>query len=51
MNFPSIFSQNKELRAKLQELETSQRTRTKATIAALEAKVNQMEEQLDMETK
>lgn len=43
--------QNKELRAKLQDLETSQRTRTKATIAALEAKVNQMEEQLDIETK
>ncbi|XP_054717131.1 LOW QUALITY PROTEIN: myosin heavy chain, non-muscle-like [Uloborus diversus] len=43
--------QNKELRAKLQELETSQRTRTKATIAALEAKVAQIEEQLDMETK
>lgn len=43
--------QNKELRAKLQDLETSQRTRTKATIAALEAKVNIMEQQLDMETK
>lgn len=43
--------QNKELRAKLQDLETSQRTRTKATIAALEAKVSQIEEQLEMETR
>ncbi|KAF8772017.1 myosin heavy chain, non-muscle-like isoform X2 [Argiope bruennichi] len=43
--------QNKELRAKLQDLETSQRTRTKATIAALEAKISQIEEQLEMETR
>ncbi|XP_071043315.1 myosin heavy chain, non-muscle isoform X1 [Parasteatoda tepidariorum] len=43
--------QNKELRAKLQDLETSQRTRTKATIAALEAKVSQAEEQLELEAK
>lgn len=46
-----VIFQNKELRAKLQDLETSQRTRTKATIAALEAKVTQIEDQLDIETK
>ncbi|XP_074598828.1 myosin heavy chain 10 [Brevipalpus obovatus] len=43
--------QCKELRAKLQELESSQRQRTKATIQSLEAKLAQMEEQLDLETK
>jgi len=43
--------QNKELKAKLSELETSQRTRTKATITALEAKVANLEEQLENEAK
>jgi len=43
--------QNKELKAKLCELETSQRTRTKATITALEAKVANLEEQLENEAK
>ncbi|XP_067006005.1 myosin heavy chain, non-muscle isoform X2 [Anabrus simplex] len=43
--------QNKELKAKLVELETAQRTKTKATIAALESKINQLEEQLDTEAK
>lgn len=43
--------QNKEYKAKLAELETSQRTRTKATITALEGKINNLEEQLDVETK
>ncbi|XP_044734000.1 myosin heavy chain, non-muscle isoform X1 [Chrysoperla carnea] len=43
--------QNKELKAKLAELETAQRTRTKATIAALESKISNLEEQLDVEAK
>jgi myosin protein heavy chain len=43
--------QNKELKAKLTELETSTRTRTKATITALEAKVANLEEQLESEAK
>merc|ERR1719150_2196179 len=42
--------QNKELRAKLQELETSQRAKAKATIAALESKIANLEEQLASET-
>ena len=43
--------QTKELKAKLVEIETSQRTRTKATITALEAKVANLEEQLENEAK
>lgn len=43
--------QNKELKAKLTELETNQRTKTKATIATLESKINNVEEQLEAETK
>ncbi|KAK7870315.1 hypothetical protein R5R35_003705 [Gryllus longicercus] len=43
--------QNKELKAKLVELETAQRTKTKATIASLESKINNLEEQLDVEAK
>jgi myosin protein heavy chain len=42
--------QNKELKVKLEEIETSQRAKTKATIAALESKVNNLEEQLGGET-
>lgn len=40
--------QNKDLKAKLAELETAQRTKTKATIAALESKIGNLEEQLDV---
>lgn len=40
--------QNKELKAKLAELETAQRTKTKATIAALESKISNLEEQLEV---
>lgn len=40
--------QNKDLKAKLAELETAQRTKTKATIAALESKISNLEEQLDV---
>lgn len=40
--------QNKELKAKLAELETAQRTKTKATIAALESKIANLEEQLEV---
>lgn len=40
--------QNKELKAKLAELETAQRTKTKATIAALESKITNLEEQLEV---
>uniref|UniRef100_A0A6P7G1J3 Myosin heavy chain, non-muscle isoform X2 n=1 Tax=Diabrotica virgifera virgifera TaxID=50390 RepID=A0A6P7G1J3_DIAVI len=43
--------QNKELKAKLAELETAQRTKTKATIAALESKIANLEEQLEVEAK
>ncbi|KAM9296801.1 myosin-10 [Gastrophryne carolinensis] len=43
--------QNKELKAKLQELEGSVKSKFKATIAALEAKIGQLEEQLEQETK
>ncbi|XP_048764232.1 myosin heavy chain, non-muscle isoform X2 [Ostrea edulis] len=43
--------QNKDLKEKLAELENQIRTRTKATIAALEGKVSNLEEQLDVETK
>ncbi|XP_046734841.1 myosin heavy chain, non-muscle isoform X1 [Diprion similis] len=43
--------QNKELKAKLAELETAQRTKTKATIQALESKINNLDEQLEAEGK
>lgn len=43
--------QNKELKAKLAEIETSQRTKVKATIAGLESKISNLEEQLENETK
>ncbi|KAI5723847.1 hypothetical protein M8J76_011739 [Diaphorina citri] len=46
-----IERQNKELKAKLAELETSQRTKTKATINALETKISNLEEQLETEVK
>ena len=42
--------QNKELRVKLNELETSQRAKAKATIQALESKIANLEEQLSGET-
>merc|ERR1712079_439014 len=42
--------QNKELKAKLSEVETSQRAKAKATIAALESKIANLEEQLSGET-
>ena len=41
--------QNKELKSKLTELETSQRAKAKATIAALESKIATLEEQLAAE--
>ncbi|XP_076459497.1 uncharacterized protein LOC143292799 isoform X2 [Babylonia areolata] len=43
--------QNKDMRDKLQELEGQNRARTKATIAALEGKIVNLEEQLDQEAK
>ncbi|XP_053577348.1 myosin-9 [Bombina bombina] len=43
--------QNKELKTKLQELEGSVKSKFKASMAALEAKIAQLEEQLDTETK
>merc|ERR1712008_526925 len=42
--------QNKELKAKLSEVETSQRAKAKATITALESKIANLEEQLAAET-
>lgn len=48
----SLFErQNKELKAKLAELETAQRAKSKTTIQALESKINNLEEQVDTETK
>ncbi|XP_069761762.1 myosin-11 isoform X3 [Narcine bancroftii] len=43
--------QNKELKAKLQEMEGSVRSKFKATISSLEAKVAQLEDQLEVEAK
>ncbi|XP_043956480.1 myosin-10 isoform X4 [Gambusia affinis] len=43
--------QNKDLRAKLSELEGSVKNRFKASIAALEAKIAQLEEQLEQEAR
>ncbi|XP_053354587.1 myosin-10 isoform X1 [Clarias gariepinus] len=43
--------QNKDLKAKLQELEGSVKSKFKSTIAALEAKILQLEEQLEQESK
>ena len=43
--------QNKEMKAKLQELEVQMKTRSKATIASLESKIGNLEEQLDVETR
>ncbi|XP_031690259.1 myosin heavy chain, embryonic smooth muscle isoform-like [Oncorhynchus kisutch] len=43
--------QNKDLRAKLGELEGSVKSRFKASITALEAKILQLEEQLEQEAK
>ncbi|XP_023930461.1 myosin-10-like [Lingula anatina] len=43
--------QNKELKAKLQELEEVTKTRNKATIAALESKIASMEENLETEAR
>ncbi|KAM9392532.1 myosin-9-like isoform 2-T2 [Pholidichthys leucotaenia] len=43
--------QNKELKLKLQELETTIKSKYKASMAAMEAKIVQLEEQLDMETR
>ncbi|KAL0993065.1 hypothetical protein UPYG_G00102770 [Umbra pygmaea] len=43
--------QNKELKLKQQELEGAVKSKYKATIAALEAKIAQLEEQVDIETK
>lgn len=43
--------QNKELKLKLQELEGTVKSKYKANMAAMEAKIAQLEEQLDMETR
>ncbi|XP_041961543.1 myosin-10 isoform X2 [Alosa sapidissima] len=43
--------QNKELKAKLQELEGAVKSKFKASITALEAKIAQLEEQLEQEAK
>uniref|UniRef100_A0A8C5QWL4 Myosin-9 n=1 Tax=Leptobrachium leishanense TaxID=445787 RepID=A0A8C5QWL4_9ANUR len=43
--------QNKELKTKLQEMEGTVKSKFKASMAALEAKISQVEEQLDAETK
>lgn len=43
--------QNKELKAKLAEIETTQRVKTKAAIANLESKLKNANEQLEDEVK
>ncbi|XP_029446270.1 myosin-9 [Rhinatrema bivittatum] len=43
--------QNKDLKSKLQEMESTVKSKFKASMTALEAKIAQMEEQLDVETK
>ncbi|KAF7213189.1 transcript variant X2 [Nothobranchius furzeri] len=43
--------QNKELKAKLQELETTIKSKYKSSITSLEAKIAQLEEQLELESK
>ncbi|XP_030062730.1 LOW QUALITY PROTEIN: myosin-9 [Microcaecilia unicolor] len=43
--------QNKDLKAKLQEMESAVKSKFKSSITALEAKIAQLEEQLEMETK
>ncbi|NWS31246.1 MYH9 protein, partial [Polioptila caerulea] len=43
--------QNKELKLKLQDMESAVKSKYKAAITALEAKIAQLEEQLDAETK
>uniref|UniRef100_A0AAQ5YZS4 Myosin, heavy chain 11b, smooth muscle n=1 Tax=Amphiprion ocellaris TaxID=80972 RepID=A0AAQ5YZS4_AMPOC len=43
--------QNKELKAKLQEMEGQGRSKLKASIAALEAKLREVEEQLEIESR
>ncbi|NXK90638.1 MYH9 protein, partial [Formicarius rufipectus] len=43
--------QNKELKLRLQDMESAVKSKYKATITALEAKIAQLEEQLDVETK
>lgn len=43
--------QNKELKLKLQELEGTIKSKYKFTITSLEAKIAQLEEQLDIESK
>lgn len=43
--------QNKELKLKLQEMESTVKSKYKASISALEAKIAQLEEQLDIETR
>lgn len=43
--------QNKELQAKLSEMESQLKTRTKAAMQALESKIANLEEQLDAEAR
>ncbi|EDX15298.1 GD17728 [Drosophila simulans] len=50
-NGRALLCQNKELKAKLAEIETEQRPKVKATIATLEAKIANLDEQLENEGK
>lgn len=43
--------QNRELKAKLQEIEGQGRSKLKSSIAALEAKLREAEEQLEIESR
>ncbi|XP_033121498.1 myosin-10-like isoform X2 [Anneissia japonica] len=50
-NRSTLERQNKELRAKLAEMENSMKLKMKSQIQSLETKVQQLEEQLDVETR
>ena len=43
--------QNRELKSKVAELETQMKTRSKATISALESKIDNLNEQLEIEAR
>lgn len=46
-----INEQNKDLKAKMAELESASRTKSKATIQQMESKIAQLEDSLEIEAK
>jgi len=51
MNEIFLIDKNKDLKAKLNELEAQMKTRSKAALQALESKIANLEEQLDVESR